>query len=158
MKKLLLTTAALVLSFALFAVASAQEISTTDSIELSKLDNYELYVADPNTSTGWFILWTSQDGKAILSHAFATRTDARKHLDRMAWNGVGPDYQPVDPNNPYRAEVFEAPKTPDWQFYGSYGSREEAEADAAWFEDFGMLTDIRRVSNLLSPVRVSEIR
>lgn len=108
--------------------------------------DFDLYVADPGSATGWYILWTWEDGSTMVSHAFTSESLAKSHHDRLMWHGVDPRGGWYDSDNGFSAEYFSAPREPDWEFFARYGTRAAAAEQAEWFQNFGLLTQVRKVS------------
>lgn len=122
--------------------------SVNDQRFLDAAYDYELWVADARTATGWFVELWYPDGTLDLVGPFATETAAQKHVDftmkhsSFRRDGMTP-------------EVLLDEKTtePNWVYFDTYGALAEAQTEAEWFESIGMLTDIRRKSTLRQPAR-----
>jgi hypothetical protein len=118
--------------------------------------DYDLYVADPSTSTGFYIVWTYSGGVVRYSSPFTNYDNANDWLIWSLFHGVDPRNSISDPDLPWPdAKIMELPKEPNWVLYDSYGTQSQAVAEAEWFEDFGMLTKItaRSVVTLKTVVR-----
>lgn len=128
--------------------AHAQTASfTSTSSYFDKLYDFDLYVANPESATGWYVLFTYDDGSTYTSYAFDTEEDAEDYLFYLNWYGLDPQGGWYDADNGYSTTVYQGARTPDWVFYQRYGTSASAADAADWFEDeLGMLTRVSRVA------------
>ena len=117
-----------------------QSVPLTDLMD--NLFDYDLYVADLDTATGWYIEWTYAEGVVQYSFAYASEQDAFDVMLRHLFRGTDPrnsrslglDYPSV--------QLIELPKEPDWILFHSYDTQAEAAVAAELLEMAGLLTEI----------------
>lgn len=123
-------------------VRQSSDSTITSSVTDAMFD-YDLYIADPESASGFFIEWTYEDGEVIHTGPHVSEDSAHDWLVWCLFHGVDPRDSISDPDLSWpNTAIVELPTEPDWILFGSYGTRAEAEVDAAWFEDFGMPTRI----------------
>lgn len=135
-------------SFGFAGRSYGQFDSISDQRMLDSANDYEVWVAEPDTATGWYVVLRYPDGYVDVRGAHATKQAAEDWVDWMNWHTTSLIRHGKSPIIGYQ----EMSKEPGWQYFGTFPTLAEAEDEAEWFEDFGMLIDIRRVSTLrLSP-------
>jgi hypothetical protein len=125
------------------AMASAAEPtlqSSTLTLNPDVLYDYDLYVADSEPRYGWVLVYTFADNSTIEYGPYTNYSDATWRL----WFNVEHNIH----TNAVDVEIVEEELPPLWQFVQRYGTYAEAADMADLFEQFGFLTDIRRVSAL----------
>jgi hypothetical protein len=125
------------------AMASAAEPtlqSSTLTLNPDVLYDYDLYVADSDPRYGWFLVYTFADNSTIEYGPYTNYSDATWRL----WFNVEHNIHA----NAVDVEIVEEQLPPLWQFVQRYGTYAAAADMADLFEQFGFLTDIRRVSAL----------
>lgn len=110
---------------------------------MDAVNDYDLWVAEPETANAWYIRWTYDDGVVRYSAAYYDFEHAQDHLIWCLLHGVDPRNSLWNPDLDWPdSELVYLPKTPDWVFFRTCDSYSEAALDAAWFNSFGLLTKI----------------
>lgn len=105
---------------------------------------YDLYIALPETAKGWLLEYVYEDGYKKIHGPFKTERDARLRAERDEVY-LGHLHNGELPVEEY---IYFGLAEPNWEYFQTYPAIAEAEDAAAYFEDIGMLTDIRAVSTL----------
>ena len=117
-----------------------QSVPLTDLMD--NLFDYDLYVADPDTATGWYIEWTYADGVVQYSFAYASEQDAFDVMVRHLFRGTDPrNSRSLGLGYP-SVQIIELSKEPDWILFHSYDTGAEAADAAELLEMAGLLTKI----------------
>jgi hypothetical protein len=131
--------AGLILALAMQAPAAEPSLQTT-TLNPDILYDYDLYVADGDPHYGWFLVYTFADNSTIEDGPYSSYSQAAWRL----WFNVEHNIYA----NAVDVEIVERELPPVWQFVERYGTYAAAADMADLFEQFGFLTDIRRVSAL----------
>jgi hypothetical protein len=122
------------------AEPSTQSSSTSPALNPDILYDYDLFAASAEPRYGWFLVYRFGDGSTIESGPYASYYDAVYRLWFNAEHNVYPGAIDVD--------LVERRLPPAWQFVQRFDKVADAAAMAAAFQQFGLLTDIRRVSSI----------
>ena len=114
--------------------------STTLTLSPDVLYDYDLYVADSDPRYGWFLVYTFADNSTIEYGPYTNYSDATWRL----WFNVEHNIH----TSAVDVGIVEEQLPPLWQFVQRYGTYAAALDMADLFEQFGFLTDIRRISTL----------
>ncbi|TWT77430.1 hypothetical protein Pla123a_20910 [Posidoniimonas polymericola] len=129
------------------AFGQTDSVSLADAVDASY--DFELYVAEPETATAWFMLWTWEDGYQRVSYRFDTKAAAEREWIRMLQHLTDPRLGSMDADNLISVDFFEGLAEPRWEYIETYATLAEAEEGAQWWEErLGLITDIRMVSTL----------
>lgn len=136
------------------AVGQTASVSLADAVDASY--DFELYIAEPETATAWYMLWTWEDGHQRVSYRFDTKAAAEREWIRMLQHLTDPRLGSMDPDNMISVDFFEGLAEPRWEYIDTYATRAEAEEAAQWWEErLGLITDIRMVSTLKKATKLS---
>ena len=128
------TITAIVFLFCVSCSARAQAQATSISFA-DYHSNYELYLADPDT-TNWYIIWTMEDGSELEEGSFPTKEDAE---DRLLFYFLGGHERGPS------AEVRELTKPPEWVYFGTFDTYAEAANMSFYFFQLGLRTKVQGV-------------
>jgi hypothetical protein len=119
---------------------AAELFPTAPTLNPDVIYDYDLYAAESAPRYGWFLVYSFSGGSTIESGPYSTYNQAAYRLWFNEEHNVYPTAIDVD--------IVERQLPPAWQFVQRFDKLVDALAMAAVFDQFGLLTDIRRVSTL----------
>ncbi|MCA9066264.1 MAG: hypothetical protein KDA96_24525 [Planctomycetaceae bacterium] len=126
-------------------IDSRLRATSTTSVSVADFESamydYDVYVADPATATGWYVRFRYDDGIVKYSSAFTSYDNAWDWLFFCQIHGVDPRSSLSDPNLAWPdIDIVEMPREPNWLWVSTHDTKADAQQWVDFYRSGGLMS------------------